>query len=146
MFQRLYHVKAPKGITSSTINLDSSMQEEHHGCTFRPVLPKYEKDNLRCKKIPIGFNEFVERARDIRINKEKTQEEKEDALFSFDDQRYQRIKETAAAGPQPFNFQINKTGVRQPKIPRYGVKLIYQFKALFMLCNNFILITLQFIH
>lgn len=124
VFERLYHVKVPKDITSSTVDLDSLTQSELHECTFQPVLPEYKQDHLICKKLPIGFNEFVERARDVRINKEKTQEEKEDALFSFDDQRYQRVKEAAASGPQPFNFQISKSGIRRPRIPRYSVKLI----------------------
>jgi hypothetical protein len=119
VFDRLYSLKDAKDVALSTIDLDSVTQSELDECTFRPAIPSFNQDVVKKKKLlPTGFSEFVERARDIRLNKEKTQEEKEDALFSFDNERYQRVKEAASSGPQPFNFQISKGGIRRPKVPR----------------------------
>ena len=84
VFERLHYTKGYKDVPSAEIELELSE------CTFRPKIPTYSPEQaqkLKTKELPKGYEQNVQRVRQSYEFRQKTQEEKEHALFSFDNER-----------------------------------------------------------
>ena len=118
VFERLYSAKEKRDIVTVAIDLDSLTRQELEECTFQPSIPSFLPERLQNSRKPTGFDEYVTRIKESYSTKAKTQEEKENALFSFDNARYMRSRRIAAMGPSPFVFNESKARNDASKAPR----------------------------
>ena len=112
VFERLHYTKEYKDVPSKEIELELSE------CTFQPNIPSFSPERLQAPlKLPMGYRDAVSRMRESYTSKQRTQEEKINALFSFDNERYMRSRDQAAAGPKEFKFHEMSRGRRMGKQP-----------------------------
>ena len=111
VFDRLHYTKEHKNIPTKEIELELSE------CTFEPKIPAFSPAQLHApSKLPTGYHESVSRIRESYSSKKQTQEEKINAMFSFDNERYMRSRDKAADGPGEFKFHESNRSKELPKL------------------------------